>query len=361
MKRAVQKAVLRTLGVTRLHRALAPWTGGQGAILTMHRVRPAPAGSFQPNAHLEITPDFLDRQLGWIRRQGIDILTLDEALARLAAPRAGARFVVLTLDDGYRDNLDVALPVFARHDAPFTVFVATGFPDRDANPWWMTLEAAVARSDTLTWTVGGAITLPARTTEEKHSAFGALAEKVESLPEDDQRPAMDAFAVRHGVDVPAMLDDAFMTWDELRRLSAHPLATIGGHTVNHLALGRLSDRRAREEVLAGADRLERELGRRPRHFAYPYGFPGKVGERDYRLLAELGFASAVRTTPGTLTAASASQPTALPRISLNGHFQDVRYTEVLLSGAPFAASALKRRISGSRRVPARAAASPSSG
>jgi peptidoglycan/xylan/chitin deacetylase (PgdA/CDA1 family) len=359
MKRTVQKAVLRTLGATRLHRALAPFTAGQGAILTMHRVRPAPADAFQPNAHLEITPAFLDRQLAWLRSSGIDIVTLDEALARLSSS-AGGRFVVLTLDDGYRDNLEVALPVFARHRAPFTVYVATGFPDRDANPWWMTLEAAIAGSDRVEWTASDPVTLPSRTTEEKYSAYSALAARVESLPEDAQRAAMDDFAARHAVDVAALVDRAFMTWDELRVLATSPLATIGGHTVNHPALGRLSDRRAREEVGAGAERLERELGRRPRHFAYPYGYPGKVGERDYRLLAELGFASAVRTTPGTLTAASAAAPTALPRISLNGHFQDVRYVDVLLSGAPFAASALKRRLSASRG-PAPDPASASSG
>lgn len=360
MKRTVQKAVLRTLAATRLDRALGVWTAGQGAILTMHRVRPAPAASFQPNAHLEITPDFLDRQLASIRAQGIDVVDLDEALARLAGPQTGARFVVLTLDDGYRDNLENALPVLARHRAPFTVFVATGFPDRDANPWWMTLEAAIAASPKVTWTVGDHLMLPTGTDAEKRNAYDILSARIESLPEDDQRQAMDGFAVRHGIDVVAMLDEAFMTWDELRRLAAEPLTTIGGHTVAHLALGRLSERRAREEVALGAERLERQLGRRPRHFAYPYGYEGKVGERDYRLLRELGFASAVRTTPGTLSALSAREPTALPRISLHGYFQDVRYTDVLLSGAPFAASALRRRFSGSRRVPA-VAAFPSSG
>jgi len=358
MKRTVQKAVLRTLGVTQLHRLLAPWTAGRGAILTMHRVRPAPAQAFQPNGHLEITPEFLDRLLGWVRRQGIDILTLDEALARLAAPAHGGRFVVLTLDDGYRDNLEIALPVFERHAAPFTVFVASGFPDRNANPWWMTLEAAIAGSDRVAWLGASPLTLPTRTSAEKYSAFNTLATRVESLPEDAQRAVMDDFAARHRVDVPALLDDAFMTWDELRQLAGEPLATVGGHTVNHPALGRLQEDRAREEVVTGADRLQAELGRRPRHFAYPYGYPGKVGERDYRLLAALGFTSAVRTTPGTLTEASATAPTALPRISLNGHFQHVRDVEVLLSGAPFAASVLRNRLSGSRRAsPAPASAS----
>ncbi|MCC6736055.1 MAG: polysaccharide deacetylase family protein [Bauldia sp.] len=360
MKRAVQKAVLRTLGATRLHRLLAPFTAGQGAILTMHRVRPAPTAAFRPNAHLEITPEFLDHQLGWFRTKGVDVVTLDEALARLASSASG-RFVVLTLDDGYRDNLEIALPLFERHRVPFTVFVATGYPDRDANPWWMTLEAAIARSGRVAWTASEPVTLPTVTTEEKQNAFNTLAARVESLPEDTQRAAMDDFAVRHGVDVAALVADAFMHWDEVRTLAASPLATIGGHTVNHPALGRLSDRRAREEVVSGADRLEEELGRRPRHFAYPYGYPGKIGERDYRLLAELGFVTAVRTTPGTLTAVSAATPTALPRISLNGYFQEPRYTDVLLSGAPFAASALKRRLSGSRRASRPAPASASSG
>ncbi|RYF88414.1 MAG: hypothetical protein EON95_20375 [Caulobacteraceae bacterium] len=99
-------------GADRWGRGLAQ---GRGAILTLHHVRPATSGGFSPNGLLEITPGFLDRALTLIRAEGYDVVSLDEALARLADPRPGRFFVALTFDDGYRDNLDHAWPVLAKH------------------------------------------------------------------------------------------------------------------------------------------------------------------------------------------------------------------------------------------------------
>jgi peptidoglycan/xylan/chitin deacetylase (PgdA/CDA1 family) len=82
--------------------------------------------------------------------------------------------------------------------------------------------------------------------------------------------------------------------------------------------------------------MEAELGRPCRHFAYPYGDPGSAGERDYRLTAEAGFASAVTTRRGLIKAKHKDVPTGLPRLSLNGDYQDVRYLDALLTGLPFA-------------------------
>ena len=359
MRRAVQKAILTGLRVTRLYRLLAGLASGRGAILTFHRVRPpGTANPFAPNAHLEVTPDFLDEALGWIRDAEIDIIGLDEARGRVAAP-SSRRFVVLTFDDGYRDNLEYALPILKKYRAPFALYVCTGFIDRTAQPWWMVLEAAIARSDRIVW---GDREFPTRTPRQKREAFDRLAAWRMSVTEDEQRAGFADFARRHGLDVEAMLAADFMNWEELVRLAAEPLATIGAHGVNHSALARLPEARARQEILDGADRIAARLGRRPRHFAYPYGYPGTVGEREYRLLADLGFATAVRTSPGVLTGADAATPTAWPRISMNGHFQSVGHLEVLLSGTPFLAGGLRNRLSARRRPPASVgASSPSRG
>jgi peptidoglycan/xylan/chitin deacetylase (PgdA/CDA1 family) len=358
MRRAAQKAMLKGLRLTRLHKLLG--RPGRGAVLTLHRVRPARASDFAPNAHLEVTPQFLGAAVDWIRGAGIDIVDLDEALRRVATPTA-RRFAVITFDDGYRDNLHHALPVLKARHAPFTVFVCSGFIDRFADPWWMTLEELIARSDSIVAGPGG-VTHRTKTAAEKSAAFNVLVDWFEALPQDEQRSRMAELAHRHEFDIPALLDAEFMNWDEVRRLAAEPLVMIGGHTINHYALAQLPEGWARKEITGGMDRLSAELGRRPRHFAYPYGYPGAVGEREYDMAAELGIGVGVRTTPGVLTERNAQRSTAWPRISLNGLFQDVRYLEVLLSGAPFVATELIARLRGSRPTPpARPAASPSSG
>jgi peptidoglycan/xylan/chitin deacetylase (PgdA/CDA1 family) len=79
--------------------------------------------------------------------------------------------------------------------------------------------------------------------------------------------------------------------------------------------------------------IEASLGRRPEHLAYPVGDPVAAGPREFAAAAELGFKTAVTTRPGVLFAEHGEHLTALPRISVNGDFQQLRHMSVLLSGA----------------------------
>ena len=137
-----------------------------------------------------------------------------------------------------------------------------------------------------------------------------------------------------------------MSWEEVRALAADPLVTIGAHTHDHFALARLEAEAARHDVRKGLERLEQELGRRPKHFAYPYGKSHAVGDRDAGLLSEFGFASAVTTLPGVLQSSNARDALMLPRVSLNGRFQEPAIIDQYLTGAPFALYRMAKWVTG---------------
>jgi peptidoglycan/xylan/chitin deacetylase (PgdA/CDA1 family) len=124
-----------------------------------------------------------------------------------------------------------------------------------------------------------------------------------------------------------------MSWEELGRLAADPLVTIGAHTVNHVMLAKTPERQARAEMAMSRSVIEASLGMRPDHLSYPVGDPTSAGPREFRIAAELGFKTAVTTRPGVLFPEHGQHLTALPRISLNGEHQQPRYVRVLLSGA----------------------------
>lgn len=334
-KLIARKAVLSALYLTGAHRLLRGSAAGQGAVLMFHRVRPDQSGDFAPNAHLEVTPQFLELAVNRARELGYDVVDLDEARRRLVEGDR-RRFVVLTFDDGYRDNFTVGYPVLKRLAAPFTVYVATGLVDRAAPLWWMIVEQVVQQQESVALSTDGEIAyVPSRGTGEKREAFARIHRWLVSIDEDRQREAVKDLAWRYGVDAQAMADAEMMSWEEVKALAADPLVTIGAHTVGHYALAKLPLPRARAEVRDGARVLEAVTGQKPRHFAYPYGYPGAAGPREFALLAELGFATAVTTRPGVLTGKSASNWTAWPRISMNGLYQSQRHFDVLLSGAPF--------------------------
>jgi peptidoglycan/xylan/chitin deacetylase (PgdA/CDA1 family) len=79
--------------------------------------------------------------------------------------------------------------------------------------------------------------------------------------------------------------------------------------------------------------IEAALGLPVEHLCYPVGDQTSAGPREFALAAKLGFKTAVTTRPGVLYPEHREHLTALPRISVNGEYQQMRYLRVLMSGA----------------------------
>jgi peptidoglycan/xylan/chitin deacetylase (PgdA/CDA1 family) len=330
------------------HRLLRPLLGGVGAILTLHHVRPPRADAFQPNRLLEVSPEFLEDVIRGLRRANADLIALDEMHRRLKEQDFRRRFICFTFDDGYRDNLRYALPVLKKYDVPFAIYIPTSFPDRAGELWWLTLEAAIARHSRIALVMDGQDRrYDCDSTAAKYELYEHIYWWLRSLEsEDDLRHAVRDLASRYGVDDAAFCNELCMTWGEIGEIAADPLATIGAHTVNHVMLKKASDAGVRNEMQQSASVIEAALGKKPAHFSYPVGDRTSAGPREFRIADELGFKTAVTTRPGVLFPEHAAHLTALPRISLNGEYQQRRYAKVLLSGA---ATALWNRF---RRVDA---------
>ena len=329
-------AVFGTIAATRADRWGRGLAQGAGVILTLHHVRPQGPATFRPNGLLEITPDFLDRALTLIRAEGYDLVSLDEALARLSAPRNGRFFVALTFDDGYRDNVEHAWPVLAKHGAPWTLFVTTGFADRTARLWWLELEEAIRALRQVNLTLpDGPFTAQTGSDAQKQRAFDKLYWRLRKQPEAILLSAISDLATAAGIGSAALVERECLPWETLRALAGAPGVTIGAHTLSHPMLAKHEAAFARREMTEGKARLESELGMPIRHFAYPVGDPTSAGPRDFALAKSAGFASAVTTRPGQLFAEHATHLHALPRVSLNGHHQSEAALRALLSGLPF--------------------------
>lgn len=309
---------------------------GRGVILTFHHV--APPGSFllDENAGLSISPAFLETTILTLRELGYQIIPQGEIAACLA-DEDSAPFAVLTFDDGYRDNLTYALPILRRHEAPFTLFVCPGFAERTAALWWLDIEEAITKLHTLRLELpDGGLLERAETDAEKRHAARLLYWRLRDQPEAVLQAAVSALCRQAGVDQMARVARLCMDWEALETFAAEPLASLGAHTLSHPRLARLDDKLALAEMALSRKRIEERLEVSAGHFAYPVGDPGSAGPREYAFAEELGFLSAVTTVPGVLH--RGARMAALPRISVNGLFQEARYLRALLSGLPFAFS-----------------------
>src|SRR5450432_1907475 len=168
-----------------LSRILRPYVAGVGSILTLHHVRPARSGRFQPNRFLEITPEFLEAIVQRLRRANIDIVSMDEVYRRLTERDFKRRFVAITLDDGYRDNKDCALPIFQKYGVPFIVYVATSFPEGRGRLWWVALEAVIASNGAIVVEMNGkGRRLACGSVAEKHAVYLELREWLFARPSE---------------------------------------------------------------------------------------------------------------------------------------------------------------------------------
>jgi peptidoglycan/xylan/chitin deacetylase (PgdA/CDA1 family) len=324
-KYALIRATFEALWLSRLPGLIRSLSASRGVIFTLHRVLPEEPADFSPNAILQVQPDFLDYVIERIRDLGLDIVTLDEALERLAAARAGRKFVVLTFDDGYRDNLRYALPILLKHEAPFTLYVPTALVDGVGEIWWQAIEDIIARQDAIGFSVGNETEyVDTRTTAQKQAAFDTLYWQMRRMPEPERLELLRKFAAAYGYDLERQCRDLIMDWQELRLFAGEALCTIGAHTVHHYELAKLPAEQARREMEKSAEILLAQFGQRPAHFSYPLGGPLSCGPREFALAREIGFRSAVTTRPGGLYARHAASPHALPRVSLNGYFQSRR-------------------------------------
>jgi peptidoglycan/xylan/chitin deacetylase (PgdA/CDA1 family) len=347
LKHTIIRSGLETLYFSGASFMMKPFVRGVGAILTLHHVRPPRLDRFQPNRLLEVTPHFLARVVRYLRRCRFDLVSLDEMHRRLAeGDFRWRRFVCITIDDGYRDTMEFAYPILKKYGVPFAVYIPTSFPDRLGELWWLALEAVVARNLRISLLVNGKEqSFDCGTLADKQHVYDQLYRYVRRLAtEEELRNVVRDLCGRYNVDIAEFCRDLCMSWDELARLANDPLVTIGAHTVNHVMLAKVPERLARSEMQMSRSVIEASLGIRPEHLSYPVGDKTSAGPREFRIASDLGFKTAVTTRPGVLFRSHAGHLTALPRISLNGEYQQLRYARVLLSGAATAMWGGFRRV-----------------
>ncbi len=345
-KPGLMKSAINSLNAAGVFKLLQPNWQGVGAIFTLHHVADQDIPkAFSPNGILNITPEYLEDTILLAREMGYDIVSLDEVHRRLQERDFDKRFVAFTLDDGYHDNYANALPVFERHEVPFTVYVATSMPDGTAILWWDLLEQIIDDNEDIRLDIPGVDpVLPTRCVADKYKAFDQIYRAIRSMEEKDQSSAVADMLEAYAVDPTEHCKAVAMSWSTLADIAEHELCSIEAHTLTHPALSKLGEEEFRYEVAGSRELLESRLGCEINHFAYPFGDPGSAAAREFRWMESLGFKTSTTTRKGVLFPEHADHFHALPRISLNGDYQSRHYTRIFLEGGPFAFSNRFKRL-----------------
>jgi len=221
-------------------RRLSGWRGV--LILNYHRVGDAQA-SDADRSLWSATAEQFDAHLSELSRQA-DVIgpgDLEEVVRR-----GRGRHVMLTFDDGYRDNYEIAFPLLRAYDMPATFFLTTGFLDQPRAAWWDEIAWMLRHAKTPLPDVEAAIAL--QTTRYKRLVASQTERFLDRLAEETGAGRCD----------PRIGAREWMTWDMAREMRDNGMF-IGGHTVDHPILSSLPAASQEQQVRGCAARLEAEL------------------------------------------------------------------------------------------------------
>ncbi|MBF0351733.1 MAG: polysaccharide deacetylase family protein [SAR324 cluster bacterium] len=269
-------------------RLVRPWRG-KLAILMYHRVLPLEQMDplNDPNRDLAVSTQLFEEQIQFITNH-YPVISMNAVPAHMENPEAPFS-IVITFDDGYRDNLLYALPILQKYKVPATIYIATRFPEGDCWMWWFELWELLQNRSVLEYEWNAQIFhWEIRSQKEKLAAFREINPQFLYASNASRYKLMDKLGVVH----PRQYTELCLSWEEIIELSKEPLITIGGHTHTHPNLKYLSEEEITEEVVNGKKLLEEKIGKKVCHFAYPYG---EAGEREFEMIPRHGFKTAVMT------------------------------------------------------------------
>ncbi len=299
---------------------LAPaWNGI--LVLNYHRIGDAAATPFDPDL-FSATADAFDRQCRFLARE-LDVIGLDQLDDALDT--GAGRFAMITFDDGYRDNAELALPILRAHRLPATFFIATSFLDNPHLAWWDEIAWMVNHATATSLPPGPWSNTPLSLAPTAAAmTIRALLRCYKRLPANEATALVDELARLTGAgrfdgDASAL----WMTWEMARELHASGMA-IGGHTVSHQLLSRLPLDQQAAEIAGSRDRIAHEIGVPPTGFAYPVGKPGAFTADAKRLLAEHGFTAGFAFDGGYQTFTTVDR-FAIPRAHVGYTMSDAAF------------------------------------
>ncbi len=289
-------------------------------ILLYHRVTDLPS---DPQL-LAVAPRHFKEHLEVLRRE-YDPVSLGNFVDRLDNGRFPARTVIVTMDDGYADNLYEAKPLLERFNLPATVFVTAGSVGSRHEFWWDELERVFLHSCDLPgmlllrvdgvehqYDLGNtASCLPdwlkrhaqwnvesSEEPSERHGVYRSLIKLLRRLSEEARRDLLNQIFRWARAGSEGRATHRTLSAEELLHLADGGLLEVGAHGLSHSVLAMLTQKEQKAEILGSKLKLEGILGSKVDQFAYPFGSPNDYTKQTTALVKNAGFLSACANYPG---------------------------------------------------------------
>jgi peptidoglycan/xylan/chitin deacetylase (PgdA/CDA1 family) len=287
-------------------------------VLNYHRIGNPETDPFDPGVFSATANEF-DEQIAYLKRT-VSLVTLEEAQSFIDGTNAGKSprcRALITFDDGYLDNYDIAFPILKSHQVPAVFFLATDLIGSCAVPWWdhiaFLLKTARRHSFTLRYPSELTVDLSAGGVGRSLDGVLSLFKRPENTdPARFLRELQEAAQA----DEPPTGVRRFLNWDEARTMIQAGMA-IGSHTHSHAVLSQLTEEQQLHELVHSRTILKRDLGIAADALAYPVGSTTAFTETTKSVAKQAGYRTAF-SFYGGINLPGANVPYDVKRVSIGG-------------------------------------------
>lgn len=272
------------------------------------------------NQTLEVNKASFDRQIRFLSEnfQCVDLMTIVDSLVH---GKPVHNLVAITLDDGYKDNLTIALPILKKYHIPATIFLTTSLINGDATAWWHELEYIVENTEQIIFTSSEKEhVLVHPTKQQKFETQDVMNAMFKNLPLMGQQNILKQLRDQTGITYSE--PELFLNWSDVAVLDKEKLITIGAHSKSHPVLSKLSNEMLIRELVDSKNLLEEKLQHSVDLFAYPFGDSEHADVREFEAAQSVGYTSAFTAQLGRVRASDKNNLHALPRIYMSYNDDD---------------------------------------
>jgi len=302
-------------------------------VLAYHRVCPHDPATYALDDDLvSTTPEAFDAQVRWVKGE-YDVMSFAELGKLWPSGPLPARPLIMTFDDGYRDNYDVALPILAHHRIPATLFLSTADIGRGDLFWFDKVACWIKRTRQTKVVLRGSTVHEYAIDQNRSAVVRSVQNIMKAADERTFEDLMHQLERQLDVELEDVDRGRPLTWDEARQMQASNVE-LGSHTESHLNLARLSAERLDTELRRSKAKIEAETDSEVLALAYPFGTPDAYSDvvREAAIRAGYRFAVAYGGTVNDLPSmdAFAVQRVAVERDTTLDLFRaQLRYPRLL--------------------------------
>jgi peptidoglycan/xylan/chitin deacetylase (PgdA/CDA1 family) len=248
------------------------------SILLYHRVESIDKD--RDSELLCVSPKIFDAQIKFLK-ENYNVVSIND-LSKITK-----RSVAISFDDGYRDNLINALPVLEKYNVPAIFFITTNFLKNKTTPYWDWLSFYSNH-------IEGEVTFHSEALNKRITvipndifSYRSISHELKIAPPFKRELFHQELSSQSKLSFHVQEDSRFLSIEDLREFSQHPLITIGAHTQNHPQLSSIPKEEQKLEIAESIEALEKIIGKPIQYFAYPFGLKSDYNSHSIDILNQL--------------------------------------------------------------------------